>query len=173
MERAGIVLEDGSRGPLASRRYYAKPLFLLMGAVGLVLLIACTNLASLLLARGAARQREMALRVAIGAGRLQLVRQMLTESLLISAAGGRLGLILAYWGKAAVVSLLGTERRFDVGMDVSVLLFTSGVSLLTALLFGLVPAFRAARVDCAPGLKGNSGQGSPRLRLGSCWWARR
>ncbi|MDP3001050.1 MAG: ABC transporter permease [Bryobacterales bacterium] len=166
IERGGILLEDGSCGPLMVRRYRAKPLFLLMGAVGLVLLIACTNLASLLLARGAARQREMALRVAIGAGRLQLVRQMLTESLLISAAGGCLGLVLAYWGKAAVVSLLGTDWRFDVGMDVSVLLFTFGVSLLTALLFGLAPAIRATRVDCAPGLKGNSAQGAPRLRLG-------
>jgi predicted permease len=166
LERAGIVLEDGGRGPMTVRRHRAKQLFLLMGAVGLVLLIACTNLAGLLVARGAARKREMALRVAIGAGRLRLIRQMLTESLLISAAGGCLGLALAWWGQAAVVSFFGADWRFDVEMDLSVLFFTSGVSLLTTLLFGLAPAIRAVRVDCAPALKGIDLQGAPRLRLG-------
>jgi putative ABC transport system permease protein len=135
---------------------YAKPLFALMAIVSLLLLLACTNVASLLLARGAARQREMTLRVALGAGRLRLVRQVLTESLLLAAAGCLLGIVLAYFGADALMRIVTSGRivgmpahiEFQPQLDLRVLLFTAGVSLITGVLFGLVPALSA--FDPAP-----------------------
>jgi predicted permease len=167
--RAGIALEDGRNGPLGVRQRFKLPLFLLMGVVGLVLVIACANLASLLLARNAARRHEMALRVAMGAGRLRLIRQSVTESLLVSLAGGGIGLVLALIGRTPVLNLgLPTEGelRLNVQLDLRILAFTFGVSIAAALLFGLIPALRASHIDPASGLKAEPGRAAPRLRLG-------
>ena len=140
---------------------YAKPLFALMAIVGLLLVLACTNVASLLLARGAARQREMTMRVALGAGRLRLVRQVLTESLLLAAAGCLLGIALAYVGADALMQVVTSGRmpgmtahvEMQPQLDLRVLLFTVGVSLATGVLFGLVPALSACHPAPAASLR--------------------
>jgi predicted permease len=169
MEQPGIWLEDGRRGPLMIRQRIGEPLWALLAVVGLVLLIACANLAGLLLARGAARQHEMAVRAAMGASRGRLIRQSLTESMVLSLAGGCLGLVLASWGKAGLPELLARFQKnlhFDTRLDANVLAFTLGLSVMTAVLSGLLPALRASRVDPAAGLKDRSALGAPRLRLG-------
>ena len=149
------------------RDQYAKPALLLMGVVALLLLIACTNVASLLLTRGAARQREMALRVSLGASRFRLLRQGLTESLLLAAAGGLLGILLAYGGTGALVRIIASGReRIDLQArpDGVVLLFTAGVALLTGILFGLAPAWRASGCAPAASLRDAGRAGETRLR---------
>jgi len=169
MERPGIWLEDGRRGPLKTRQQIGQPLWALLAVVGLLLLIVCANLAGLLLARGAARQHEMAVRAAMGANRGRLIRQSLTESMVLSLAGGCLGLVLAAWGKAGLPALLARFQeniQFDTSLDANVLGFTFGVAIVATLLSGLLPALRASRVDPAAGLKDRSALGSPRLRLG-------
>jgi putative ABC transport system permease protein len=131
-------------------------LLVLMGAVGMVLLIGCANLANLTLARGIARQREVAIRAALGAGRGRLVCQFMTESLLLSLAGGALGIVVAYLGLAALKATMpeGTlPPNVQVVMDARVLLFVLGLSLLTGVLFGIVPAFKATRSDLADSIK--------------------
>jgi putative ABC transport system permease protein len=147
-----VEVEAAGNGLSLLRDQFAKPLLLLMVVVGLLLLIACTNVASLLLARGAARQREMAVRAALGAGRFRLVRQVLTESLLLSAGGSLLGVFLAYFGANTLVRILESGRQMpglplhldiQVRPDGHVLLFTAGVALLTGMLFGLAPAWNA------------------------------
>jgi len=143
---------------------FRTPLLILLGAVGLVLLIACVNVANLLVARSATRQREIAIRSALGAGRLRIIRQMITESTLLGLLGGSLGLLLAYGGHpliAAAASHLprrfgspdGAARIAAAGIDGWVIGFTLGLSLLTGLLFGLAPALRASRPDVAGGMK--------------------
>jgi len=169
MDQPRILLTDGSRGPLMIRRRMVRPLALLMVAVGLVLLIACTNLAGLLLARGAARQQELAVRTAMGAGRARLIRQLLTESLLLAMGGAALGLLMALWMKSAILGFLNSLSlpvHLDVVFDMRVLWFTFGTALVTVVLFGLLPALRATRVDPSSGLKGSRILGAPSLRLG-------
>ena len=146
-------------------------LFILLGAVGVVLMIACVNLANLMLARSLGRQREMAIRLALGAGRRRLIAQLLTESLALSLLGGVVALLLVSWVTDLLLKLVPTTipRLHEVGFSSSVLLFTFGVSLLTGVLFGLVPAVQASRPDVLAGLKeGSAGAGlgsrSHRLR---------
>lgn len=135
---------------------------MMMGVVGLVLLIACVNLANLLLAQAAKRDKEMSLRAALGASRGRLLRQMLTESMTLAILGGGAGLLIAYWGRNVLWSFRPPflqQNSIDLGFDSHVLLFTIGISLLTGLLFGLAPAFKAAKINLAEALKtgGRSG----------------
>ena len=152
-----ITLVNAQTGLTGSRGRFANPLYVLMFAVGIILLIACSNVAGLMLARAAARQKEMALRLALGAGRMRIVRQLLTESLLLAATGGILGIVFASWGSHAIVSFVSNNQprplAFATGLDLRVLGFTVAVSLLTGILFGLAPAFRSVRVDVTPALK--------------------
>jgi putative ABC transport system permease protein len=144
-----------------------KPsLLALLGAVGLVLLIACANVANLLLARSAARQKEIAIRAAMGASGTRVLRQMLTESILLSAIGGIAGLVLSIWLTDVLMSMLpeGAPRLAHIGIDYRVLTFALGVSALTGILFGIVPALQASKLDVTSALKegGRSGEGHRR-----------
>jgi len=152
------------------RSRFSQPLKILMAAVALVLLIACANVATLLLARAAARQKEMSIRLATGAGRARLIRQLLTESLLLSTAGGLLGLLLARWGSQALVLLItdpGENAPLNVEPDAMVLGFTAAISFITGILFGLAPAVRATRVDVAGALKKMTRAASARMGPGN------
>ena len=156
-DEPAVVLVNAQTGLTGTRREFANPLYVLMFAVGIVLLIACSNVAGLMLARAAAREKEMALRLAIGAGRTRIVRQLLTESVMLSAIGSILGIVFAAWGVHAIVSFVSRNQprplAFATGIDMRVLGFTVAASLFTGILFGLAPAFRGARVDLTPALK--------------------
>jgi putative ABC transport system permease protein len=140
-----------------------RPLWIIFGAVGFVLLIACANIANLLLARASARRKEMAIRSAMGAGRWRIARQLLTESIMVSLAGGVIGLGLARWGIDFIlqVSPNAIPRSREIGLDWTVLAFTIGVSFITGILFGLVPALQAGEVDVNETLK-ETGRGTSR-----------
>jgi len=161
-----LSLAHGGAGYTFIGRSLRKPLLVLMALVGVVLLLACANLASVLLGRAAARSREMAIRLAIGAGRTRLVRQLLTESLALAVVGGGLGLLFAMWGARVLVERY-TDQRFlqmtvNVTPDLGILAFTAILSLSAGVLFGLVPAFRGASCDVSSVLKG----AGARVRLG-------
>jgi predicted permease len=151
-----LVLLDGSRGLFEQQQQFAKPMTVLMTLVGFVLLLACANIANLMLARGSQRQREMSVRLALGAGRLRILRQMLVESLMLAALGGTGGLVAGYLGRNIIPKMTENawERTdFQVHFDWKVFAFTAAVTILTGLLFGLAPALSAARHDVNYGLK--------------------
>jgi putative ABC transport system permease protein len=147
---------------LALNRDLRPALLVLLGAVGFVLLIVCGNLAGLMLVRGAARAREMAIRSALGVGRRKLIRQLLTESAVLAAAGGAAGIGLAYWATRSIALLTKDPRLLNVRMDGEVLAFAAAVMAATTILFGIAPAIRASRVDAADALKSGARTGSSR-----------
>jgi len=156
-----LRLKPGGSGASTLRGQFAEPLKFLMVLVGLVLLIACANVANLLLARGAARQKEFAMRLAIGAGRPRLIRQLLTESLILSVLGAIAGVCLSFGAQSLLMRMVRGSAptvHLDLQPDCRVLAFTAGVTVLTAILFGLIPAIRLTRVDLTPALKASNQQ---------------
>jgi predicted permease len=163
-----LELAEGARGLHYADQLFRKPVYVLMALTGFVLLLACANIANLLLARGAVRQREMSVRLALGAGRARILRQLLTESLLLAALGGLGGLLLGYLGRNAIPKLLTNawERTdFSTPFDWGVFAFTAAVTLLTGILFGLAPAWMAARAEVSSSLK-ETAQTATRRRKG-------
>jgi putative ABC transport system permease protein len=159
-----VVLRPGQYGRGNLREEGRQPLLLLLGITAMVLLISCANVANLQLARASARTREIAIRLAIGASRVQLIRQLLLESCLLAVAGGAVGLGAAYWTQRALIAALpassGMQSALTPSLDPSVLLFCLGLSLVTGVAFGLFPALQTTRPDLVPALKSQSGQSS-------------
>ena len=158
-----IVAEHAAAGVSFLRRSYQKPLQILMAVVALVLLIACANIASLMLARASARHKEIAVRLAVGASRSRLIRQLLTECILLSAGGAAFGLLFARWGDSLLVRFITTRRNevfLNLGLDWRILAFTSAIAVATGILFGILPAFRSTRVSVASAMKGGQAQDS-------------
>lgn len=160
-----IGITAAGRGLNSLRQRFSTSLLLLMGMVGLVLLIACANVAGLLMARATARQREIAVRLSLGASRGRIIRQLLVESVMLGVIGGGAGLVISFWASSALVRLLSSGRNpiyLSVGVDVRVLAFTATTSVLSGILFGLMPAITATRVNLGPTLKDSTTQFSPR-----------
>jgi predicted permease len=153
-----LVARSGSQGLMESRQRYSATIYGLFGVVALVLLIACANVANLLLARASLRGPEIGVRLAVGAGRWRLIRQLLTESVLLASLGGALGVVFAFWGKRALAALADGDTSFlpaeiDLSINWRVLAFTVVVSMLTGILFGMAPALRATGLDLATAIK--------------------
>jgi len=167
-----FFLRPAATGFSGTGNKYRTALFTLMGIAGLVLLIACANIANLLLARGSARQREFSVRMSIGAARSRVIRQLMTESLLLAVLGAAGGFLIAMWGSRLLVRLLPAARdplEINLSPDPHLLAFTIGAAVLTALLFGLAPAFRATRIELNQVLKESASagvKGSSRFNLG-------
>jgi predicted permease len=163
-----LRLTPGSRGMNNASRNFAKPIYVLGALTGFVLLLACANLANLLLARSAARQREMSVRLALGATRSRVLRQVLTESLLLSSLGGVAGLVLGYFGRNVIPHLLSSSWQttpLNTHFDVRIFAFTAAVSIVTGILFGLAPAWQATRTNVSTALK-DSASAATRRRKG-------
>jgi cell division protein FtsX len=153
-----VLLARGSRGVGVFRQYWSLPLYILSAVSGLVLLIACVNLANLLLARSDGRSHEIAVRLSIGASRGRLLRQLFTESLLVAGVGGLIGLVVAKPLCSLLLQYVGgnTPLSLDARIDLRSLAFMFALSLLTAVTFGMVPAWRTTRIDLTPAMKGSS-----------------
>jgi predicted permease len=163
-----ILLEPASRGLSPFRDNTSSSLFVLLAMMGVLLAVACGNVAGLLIARAAAREREIAVRLSIGAGRMHVVRQMLTESLLLGAAAGAAGVVLAFWGRGALLKMLAptaTLITMDIGFDARVFTFAIGVSIATGVVCGILPAIRGTRVSLADALKAQTRTASGRRSL--------
>ena len=155
--RQVLVTTPAAAGTSSLREQFDRPLQLLMVIVGLVLVIACANIASLMLARGAARQKDLAMRQALGAGRFRLICQLLTECLMLSSAGALVGILFARWGSTLLVRCISTAGNavfLDLSLDRRVLGFTMAIAVFTSVLFGLLPALRATRVSLTWAMKG-------------------
>jgi putative ABC transport system permease protein len=169
-----LTLAPAASGISDLRREFERPLHILMTLVGVVLLIACANIASLMLARSAVRRREIAVRQALGASRPRLIRQLLVECLLLSLAGALTGLLLAHWASALLVRYLSTARDhvfLDLTLDIRVLGFTAAIAMVTGVLFGVLPAFRSTRISTASAMKGGlapDADRAVRFRAGKC-----
>ena len=153
IQDTNITLVEGQGGISGLRKNYSKPLQMLMAIVGMVLLIACANVGSLLLSRAASRKAEISLRMALGATRWRIVRQLLTESMLLAIVGGVCGVLLAQWGVTVLVNLVAKGTPLDTRPDVGVLLFTAGISIVAGILFGLIPAVQASRTNLSAAIK--------------------